>query len=130
MFSNKRTVGQPLLVNTLLHFGAEAFFVRQAPNHKHLREPAAWGAAATTMEMTLPVPQCPGPGSAVFAVPTTVHAPKTQPESYTRMSFICANGHQTINTDLPIPGELCLWRAKVRTDNTFSSKVQVLENDP
>ena len=59
MVSNQEQSGQPLLVRTRLPLGAESFFVRQAPNHKHLREPAARGAAATTFVMTLPAPQVP-----------------------------------------------------------------------
>ena len=61
MVSNQEQSGQPLLVRTRLPLGAEGFFVRQAPNHKHLREPAARGAAATAFVMTLPVPQAPAP---------------------------------------------------------------------
>lgn len=86
-------------MSTLLPFGAEDFFVRQAPNHKHLKEPAAPGAAATTFVMTLPVPQRPGPIGAVFAIPAIVHAserPSSTPAPW------------PILTDVPMLGELCL----------------------
>lgn len=111
MVSNQEQSGQPLLVRTRLPLGAEAFFVRQAPNHKHLREPAARGAAATTFVMTLPVP----------------HAPAPQVRSRSSASRSCLwKGQPPLQPmgrpHRPAePGELCLWSRRSAGD-TFSRR--------
>lgn len=111
MVSNQEQSGQPLLVRTRLPLGAEAFFVRQAPNHKHLREPAARGAAATTFVMTLPVPQAPALQVRPVVLPTG-HAP----ERASHRSSSVGRPHRAA-----VPGELCLW-SRHSAGDTFSRR--------
>lgn len=93
-------------MSTLLPFGAKGSFVRQASNHKHLKEPAANKAAATTFMMTLLVPQPPSPVNTDFSVLVViVHASqRLSHHPYTMISFT-----RTINRDPLMLGEPCLW---------------------
>lgn len=47
MFSNKEHLASPCWWVHSLPFGAEGFFVRLDPNHKHLKEPAALGVSCS-----------------------------------------------------------------------------------
>lgn len=95
---------------TATSFGVRRFLCRQAPNHKHLREPAARGAAATTFVMTLPAPQVPA-----LQVPSCSLATGHASERASHCSSSVGHAHSPA-----VLGQLCLW--SLRSAGNTSSR--------